>query len=673
MNDSPPDLEVQFSSSTYSLRDYQLQLMQQVFQEWSQGSRRILLTLPTGAGKTVLFAAVAREFTNFGSGVLVLAHREELILQAAQKMEGMTGEPVGIIKAGYPTTPERPIQVASVQTLVRRSPQFWPTAELLIVDEAHHSVSKSYQQIAQHYQHAYILGVTATPARIDGQGFKFLYDTLVVGPSVAALIQIGYLSTFKLFAAPNAIKVSGVRTTGGDYNQRELAAAIDTSLVMGDLIDAWNKFAFGKKTVVFAVDIKHSIAIAQAYQEAGIPTEHLDGNTSEQERHQILERFQTGQTLILCNCGIVSEGVDIPSLEAVQCVRPTKSLILWLQMVGRSLRPHPDKEHAIIIDHTENWGVHGAPDFEWLWSLEPISLSRGRWHVSCPECHHVFKPLSHEQKPYRIEWSPRHGEFQIWCLYTCPNCLQKIEMEKWSGGEPPPPRRVTEDKKAEIREIPLDCNWVILADICSLATIQRRRNYKSDWVLRRLVEKHPSTGIPELRECANILEFSLDWVVDCWFQLLKKNTNSSVTPTYKESPLDNALDAPVERVILQASQVAELFRKASRWSEAESIAKTYSALKVAAWELLSPAERARIKSLKVAALRQTATQEKAKIAFDTFLGVGEKAVSTATGEEVLVTGLFEKNGIPMANIKYLSDGIEGTSRLDFLRTHSSTN
>lgn len=668
MSDLPPDLEVQFSSSTYSLRDYQLQLMQQVFQEWSLICRRILLTLPTGAGKTVLFAAIAREFTSKGERVLVLAHREELILQAAQKMSDITGKLVGIIKAGYPATPERPIQVASVQTLARRSPQSWPTAQLLIVDEAHHSVSKSYQRIASHYQHAYILGVTATPARIDGQGFKFLYDTLVVGPSVAALIQTGYLSTFKLFAAPNAIKVSGVRTTGGDYNQRELAAAIDTSLVMGDLIDAWKKFAFGKKTVVFAVDIKHSIAIAQAYQEAGIPAEHLDGKTSELERHQILERFQIGQTLILCNCGIVSEGVDIPSLEAVQCVRPTKSLILWLQMVGRSLRPHPGKEHAIIIDHTENWGVHGTPEYEWLWSLEPISLSRGRWHICCPSCHHVFKPLFHEQKPYRIEWSPRHDEFQIWCLYTCPNCLEEIVLEKWSGGKPPPPRIVTEDKEAEIREIPLDCNWVILAEICRLATIQRRRNYKSDWVLHRLVQKHPSTGIPELRECANILECSFEWVMDYWLELLKKKTNFSATPVYKEPALDNAIDLPVS-----ASEVANLFRKASTWSEADSIAKIYSSVKVAAWQLLSPEEQARIKSLKAASLQQSATQENPKVAFETFLSVGEKALSSATGEEVLVTGFFEKNGVPMANIKYLSDGIEGTSRLDFLRPYSSTN
>lgn len=602
-----------FSSSTYLLRDYQTQLMQQVFQKWSQGFRRILLALPTGAGKTVLFATIAQEFTNPESGVLILAHREELILQASQKMEEITRSPVGIIKAGYPTIPERTIQVASVQTLVRRSPQLWPKAELLIVDEAHHSVSESYQRIAQHYQNAYILGVTATPTRIDGQGFKFLYDTLVVGPSVARLIQAGYLSTFKLFAAPNAIKVSGVKTTGGDYNQQELAAAIDTSLVMGDLIDNWNKFAFGKKTVVFAVDIKHSIAIAQAYQEAGIPAEHLDGDTSDRDRRQILERFQAGQTLILCNCGIVSEGVDIPSIEAVQCVRPTKSLILWLQMIGRSLRPHPSKEHAIIIDHTENWGVHGAPDFEWAWSLEPISLSKSRWCVSCPECHHVFKPLSHEQKPYRIEWNPWHGEFQIWCLYTCPNCLQKIEMQKWTGGEPPPPRKIKQNKEVEIREIPLDCNWVILARICSLVTVQKRRKYKNEYVLRRLVEEHPSTGMSELRECAYLLECSLDWVVDLWFRLLKKNQKHL---THEELLSSKASKIPVLE-ITHASQVAELLTKVSCWLEAESIAKTYPDLKVAAWNLLSPTEKTRIKALKTAHLQQVESQQKrVKVVFD---------------------------------------------------------
>lgn len=332
--------------TTYQLRDYQQELIQKVFAAWSAGDRRVLAQSPTGSGKTVLFSAIAREFTTKGEGVLVLAHREELVTQARDKLQAVTTGQVGIIKAGYRPDPTHPIQVASVQSLIRR--KNWPSAGLVVVDEAHHSCAATYAKILERYPDAYILGVTATPARSDGQGFKRQYDALVLGRSVRELVEAGYLCPFRLFAAKNRIKAAGVKITAGDYNRQELAELVNTSLTLGDVVGTWRRYALGKKTVVFCVDVAHSEAVAEAYRQAGYAAEHLSGETPASERYQALERFRTGKTLILTNCQLFTEGLDVPDIEAVQCLRPTRSLILHLQMVGRGLRPSAGKECSTL-------------------------------------------------------------------------------------------------------------------------------------------------------------------------------------------------------------------------------------------------------------------------------------------------------------------------------------
>lgn len=496
--------------ANYQLRDYQQTLIQTILARWRSGALRVMLQLPTAAGKTVIFSAIAREFTARGEGVLVLAHREELLTQAQEKLEAVTGQSVGIIKAGIKANEQLLIQVASVQTLARR--RNLPSSGLVICDEAHHSAAKSYTSILSSYSRAYVLGVTATPARIDGQGFKFLYDALVLGPSVAELIQAGHLCRFQLFAAKNAIKTAGIRITAGDFNQHDLAAAIDTSLVMGDLIETWRKYALGKKTVVFAIDVAHSKEIAQAYKDAGISAEHLDGETSSDERASVMARFRSGETLILCNCGIVSEGFDVPSIEVIQCVRPTTSLILWLQMVGRALRPAPGKDHAILIEHTQNWIFHGLPDEDREWSLEPVSLSSSAWALSCPACQHVFKPLPHEQK--RL-------------LASCPNCTAMIQFEVGRSGTVPPPQLISSDQTAQLEEIDLSCNKVILQKLYEIKEVQEQQDLKKSWVYRTLLERCPDVGLPELRVCAKLLDYKPGWA---WYRWLEIQSSRSLTP-----------------------------------------------------------------------------------------------------------------------------------------------
>ncbi|MDY6937498.1 MAG: DEAD/DEAH box helicase [Cyanobacteriota bacterium] len=531
----------------YALRDYQQDLIEQVFHLWSESDvKRVLAQLPTGGGKTVIFTSVAHQFTSRQKSVLVLAHREELLLQAQEKLEHVTGQPVGLIKAGYKEKRQCAIQVASVASLVNRES---PPADLIIVDEAHHSTANTYQQLLDRYPEAYVLGVTATPARIDGQGFKFVYDRLVIGPSVQTLVDRGFLSKFKLFAAPQTVNTQGVKTTAGDYNARQLAQAVDTSIVMGDLIDAWHEFAPGKQTVVFAVNVDHSKAIAQAYSQAGIPAEHLDGETPDRDRRATLERFRAGEITVLSNCGLFSEGFDLPSIEAVQCVRPTQSLVFWLQMVGRSLRVHPNKEYAVVIDHTENWAIHGAPTQPRNWSLEPVSLQGGRWNVVCPECHHVFKPLSHEQKPDRYEWCAEAQEYKMVCCYTCPNCGESMEMERWEGeGEPPMPRDLANDARAEIWQIPLDCDLQILGQLYRLVGFQRKakRNFTLQWLCNRMVADFPQIGEAELRECALLMGLDEEWAAHWATQTFRKRFPERWAQMQEEAEAEEKTEKDVE-------------------------------------------------------------------------------------------------------------------------------
>ena len=507
------------SKMPYQLRDYQDKLVTRVFDKWSSGKRRLVLQLPTGAGKTIIFSAIAREFLRQGLGVLVLAHRLELISQAHEKLEAVSGLPAGIIKAGFPVHPDYDIQVASVQSLARR--KRFPEAGLVVVDEAHHSSARTYTSIIDAYPQAFLLGCTATPARIDGQGFKYIYDDLICGPSVSWLIEHGYLCKFKLFAAAAQIRLKkGIRTTAGDYNTADLAEAIDTSLVMGDLIATWRKYALGKRTVVFTVDVQHSQRIAAAYNQAGIKAEHLDGETPEPERKAILERFRCGQTSLLSNCNLLGEGLDVPAIEAVQCVRPTQSLVLWLQQIGRALRPYPGKEHAILIDHTENWKHHGLPDEDRAWSLEPVSLKTMRFNQQCPECTHIFKPLPHELKPFRYIIDAATREFKPIYQATCPDCQSSMEFEMGTGGISPA-RILRLEDATEIEEVSLELVPAHQIIVDGLIEVQQRTGRRPGWIFYQLkeLEDIESFTLGDWRYVAKQLGYTTDWAMKAWKEI----------------------------------------------------------------------------------------------------------------------------------------------------------
>lgn len=357
-------------SQQVTLRAYQQDLFDRIFHEWIVGSQRVLAQLPTGGGKTIVLAAIAAVFVSKGESVLALAHREELIFQLAETLRAICGVAVGIIKAGIPGNPDALIQVGSVPTVAHR--ELWFKPALVITDESHHAAAAGYRSIyARCPDAAYHLGFTATPVRLDEEGFDDLFDVLVQGVSVAELMAQGHLNQYRLFAATGSAQIDtqGVKTTAGDFNQKQLARLVQSPALMGKVVPTWEQYALGKRTVVFAVDRQHSQTIASLFQQAGIYAVHLDGETDTALRRETLARFATGEITVLCNCGIVSEGLDIPAIEAVQILRPTQSLALYLQQIGRALRPAPGKEHAVIIDHTKNWLNHGLPDDVRQWSL----------------------------------------------------------------------------------------------------------------------------------------------------------------------------------------------------------------------------------------------------------------------------------------------------------------
>jgi superfamily II DNA or RNA helicase len=362
----------------YELRPYQTDLIDCLSQSWDSGNQSVMLQLPTGGGKTICLAHVVAEANVQSKKVLILAHREELIKQAADKIAPIAGIEPGIIKAGHKADYSRSIQVASVQSLTRRltkCPQF----DLIVVDEAHHSTAKSYRSILNHFANSQVLGVSATPVRLDGGGFRGLFDELICGATVKQLIEMGNLSKYKYYAPAQSMSLVGVRKRGGDYRQDQIEAANPSDSVAADCLKAYRDYLDGKQVVIFAVSVAHSQAIACSFAANGIGAAHLDGSSDCKTRSLTMAAFRAGQIRVLTNCALFDEGLDIPGLDGVILARPTASLGRYLQMVGRGLRVAEGKEHAIIIDLAGNYQRLGLPCDDRVWSLDGVeSVKRSK-------------------------------------------------------------------------------------------------------------------------------------------------------------------------------------------------------------------------------------------------------------------------------------------------------
>jgi superfamily II DNA or RNA helicase len=351
-------------------------------------SRRVLLQSPTGSGKTIMFLHMLVRLIARGMRVCLLVHRRELVDQLHRYLEEL-GIEHGIVAAGYRgdfVNRDALVQVASIPSLARRLVQY-PHFDMLVVDEAHHSISPSYCTILAAYPAAWVLGVTATPCRLDGKGLGDIYETLVCGKQIAELEALGFLTPLTVYTTPSP-DLSRLRILGGDYSPGALAAAMSDGKLIGNAVEHWRKYAAGQPTIAFGATVAHSQLIAARFNQAEIPVVHIDGKSTDDDRRAAIEGLRTGAIFVLCNCGLISEGVDVPILGAVIMLRPTKSLTLYLQMVGRAGRRYPGKDRAVILDHCGNTHEHGLPNAERQWSLEgiPPRETRAAPAKECPNC-----------------------------------------------------------------------------------------------------------------------------------------------------------------------------------------------------------------------------------------------------------------------------------------------
>jgi superfamily II DNA or RNA helicase len=330
------------------LRDYQEQGIQAILAAAQKG-RRLLYVLPTGGGKTVMFCELARRLNK---RALVMVHRDFLCgqVRAALAQAGANCDVKMITAAG------------------RVSEHY----DLLIIDEAHHAVSRTWSDAISNLEKInpdlITVGVTATPERLDGRGLGDLFSKMIQGPQVAELIERGYLATPVTFAPPAKISTEGLKVMGGDYNREELATRAAT--ITGDVIEHYLKLAGGKRAVGFTPTVDCAESYCAAFNRAGIAADIIHGGHNMAQRESLIRRFREGEIRVLFSCEVISEGFDLPAIEAAILLRPTKSLACFLQQAGRALRPAPGKDKAIVIDHTQNTEKHGLVSDERKWSLE---------------------------------------------------------------------------------------------------------------------------------------------------------------------------------------------------------------------------------------------------------------------------------------------------------------
>jgi superfamily II DNA or RNA helicase len=382
-----------------NLRPYQLEVIAKVDAAIDAGKRRPLIVAPTGAGKTVVAAALVKAAIEHRGRVLFLAHRRELIHQAHHKLF-QHGIDAGLVLAGTEGRPHVAVQVASVQTLwaraMRSRAMELPEADLVIVDEAHHVRAQTYQKIIEAYGRAIVIGLTATPCRGDGRGLGKAFDCIVECPPVQELIDLAFLVPTKVFA-PTRPDLSGVQVQRGDYVEKQLAEVMDTGALIGDIVTHWHKLAERRKTVVFATGVAHSVHLRDEFRRSGVMAEHIDGSTPAEERDAILAKLARGSIDLVCNCMVLTEGWDSPEVSCIVLARPTKSMGLYRQMVGRVLRPAPGKADALVLDHAGAVFTHGFVEEAIEWTLRedrraesPAQRSRAAGTMptltTCPEC-----------------------------------------------------------------------------------------------------------------------------------------------------------------------------------------------------------------------------------------------------------------------------------------------
>lgn len=393
--------QAQSGSGGLVLRPYQTAAVEALRAALRGGARRILLMSPTGSGKTETAMEIIRGAVEKKKRVTFLANRVHLIEQTSRRFD-KAGIDHGVIQSTNSRAEYMPVIVASIQTVARRG---LPETDLIIIDEAHGVAgSKEFRQVIMQRKDVPVIGLSATPWS-KGLGKHYqelggaLFEQLVTATTIPELIADGYLVDADIYA-PGEPDLTGVKVTAGDYNEKQLGEAVDKPELIGDIVSHWLKLADGLPTVCFATNIAHSKHIVSQFQAVGVAAEHIDCYTDDTERTDTLGRVARGETLVISNVGILTEGWDFPACRVMILARPTRSMIRYIQMAGRVLRPSAGKDRALILDHSGTCKRLGFPTDEIHTELDdgkPKSASERKERIeplpkACPACHFMKAP-----------------------------------------------------------------------------------------------------------------------------------------------------------------------------------------------------------------------------------------------------------------------------------------
>ena len=405
-------------SAMITLHDHQNEAVEEVRARMMQGHKSVLLQSPTGSGKSIMAGSLVAKTIEKGNSAALIVPRRELIRQMDETFE-LFKIKHSFVANGYSFNPYQKMHVCSSGTLVNRLGNIKP--KVVLIDETHYG-GNQLDKIIRYYKSigSYIIGLSATPWRLDGRGLGMWYSSMVHGKSIKWLIDNEFLSDFRLFGVSNP-NLSGIKTVAGDYAKGELAAKMEAdNVVVGDVVNHYRDHAMGKLGVTYSTSRKHSEIIVQKFRDAGIPAASIDGTTPENERRQLIRAFARRELLQLVNCELLIFGFDLAlaagmdvAIECMSDVQPTQSLSKQLQKWGRVLRWK--KEPALIFDHASNWSRHGYPDDERDWSLSGQPKEERNNSESavaakqctscffvhppapaCPNCGHVYPIRSRE-------------------------------------------------------------------------------------------------------------------------------------------------------------------------------------------------------------------------------------------------------------------------------------
>lgn len=486
-------------------------------------NRSVLLQLATGGGKTHEFADITARTTDNGHRTWIVVPRNELLRQASDHLAKYR-VPHGLIAAGTSESRAYKVHVVSKDTLRRRirakKIKNWP--DLLIVDEAHLGIDFWLCLLEELPQHTKIIGVTATPERMDGRGLSShtdgIYDEIVYGPTIAELIETGYLSNMRYFCPPGAEEIKELHRRGTEYNPDELEALLQRRKIYGGAIQHYREHAHNKPALVFCRSVKAAAETAQRFNDAGYQFENIDGQMSYGKRKGLIDALKTGKIQGLTSCELITYGLDVPRVECIIMLRPTLSRTLYFQMIGRGLRPSPSKDACVILDHVGNLQEHGHPLEPYEWQFHGRDKRTGADGVSvstlrlCDKCFLYYE-----------------GD-------TCPNCggqrqaKKRADIEEVDGrlvevkgpvdlrSRPVEEQREYEDKVNDLIErcqLQPDGAGLYKIDesaVSELLMIAEGFGHPPMWVYHRVSVGHMAINVPLLHAIAKVKGYNPNWV-----------------------------------------------------------------------------------------------------------------------------------------------------------------